>query len=333
MKIDSISVNLPKNVVQYLIGFGFYSLIYGSFDPVKLVLGLVAYVITYSAIYPYNDLMDYDSDKKDEFKRFYKALARGDTAHKDAVTLVFGLPVIGLLIASFVGWWYMMLLITLLLLNFLYSAPQVRLKKRTGYALLSIFLMQFIKYSLGWFTFTTEVIQLPVWIIIMLSFAYIFSFFLYKKNLLDMKDTFKRHKGIMIPLTIGTLGSYVISIIIYPYKIPLLLTIPLTLLILTMRKQKNIIIKTFKLQSITIYIMGGIVLMLLLLNVPVIGSLNNNASQFFNDLGSLALENASEGAYNVICSINQTLYSYPIHDLNELNRLFNINGTEIVLRK
>lgn len=323
---------MPKNIVQYLIGFGFYVLVFGSFDPIKLVLGLLSFIITYSAIYPYNDLMDYESDKKDKFKRVYKALARGDINYKDSATLVFGLPVIGLLIASFVSSWYMMLLIGLLLLNFLYSAPQVRLKKKMGYALTSMFLMQFIKFSLGWFTFTTEVTRLPVWVINTLSFAYLFSYFMYKKNVLNMKKTFKMNKSVLIPLSIATIGSYIISIMIYPYKMPLLLIVPLVFLILTMRKQKDIVVKTFKLANITIWIMGAIFVMLLLLNIPVIGMINDNASQFFDDIGALTLQNASKGAYNVICSINQTLYNYPIRDLNELNNLFNLNGTEITLR-
>ena len=65
MKTDSVIVNLPKNIVQYLIGFSLYLLVYGSFDLFKLIIGLTSFILAYSAIYPYNDLMDYEKAKKD----------------------------------------------------------------------------------------------------------------------------------------------------------------------------------------------------------------------------------------------------------------------------
>ena len=166
MKLDSITMNLPKNVVQYLLGFGLYLLVYCSFDPIKFVLGLAAFIISYSAIYPYNDLMDYKEDRKNVFKKHYKAIARGDMTQEKAITLAYGLPIIGLLIASFVSRWYMILLIFLLFQNFLHSSPQTTktFKKKNRYMFINMYLMQAIKFSLGWFTFTTDLTRLPIWL-------------------------------------------------------------------------------------------------------------------------------------------------------------------------
>ncbi|MBD3311982.1 hypothetical protein GF352_00805 [archaeon] len=331
MKVDSITVNTPKNAIQYLIGFSIYLLVYGSFEPFKFILGLASFLITYAAIYPYNDLMDYEVDKKDKFKQDYKALVRGDMSEKTAITLAFGLPIIGLLLASLVSFSYTLLLILLLFLNFLYSSPYTRLKDRMGWALVLMFFMQLIKYTIGWFTFTTEVVTLPSWIVLTFTFAYLTSYVLYKKNIINMTKTFKEHKKLMIPLSGITLFSFIISFLVYPYKVPWLLLFPLTFFVLITRKQKNQTTKTFKLMGITTSLMTLIVILFLLLNVPAIGMLNQNASRAIDELGELTLQRMDNGTYELICTINETIFSYPIRDLKDLDNYFNITDLTVVV--
>ncbi len=328
MKMDSLTANIPKNMLQYLLGFALYILVYHSFNPVKLAIGLVSFLVTYSAIYPYNDLMDYKEDRKDKFKKAYKALARGDMSHEEAITLVFGLPIIGMILASFVSSWYMVLLAVLLLLNFLYSAPQIRLKKRMKYAIPSMLLMQLIKFSLGWFTFTTNVTRMPGWVIITFSFGYIFGYVLYKKSLLNMKKSFLENKKILVPISIITLFSFFVSLIIYPYKIPLLLIVPIVALISLFKNQKDKTVKSFKLMGFSIMLLSAITILFLSLNIPAVANVNKNASDAFGHLASLAFNKSNNETKVVIRTFNETLYSYPIHDLNEFNI---INFSNIVL--
>jgi len=171
-----------------------------------------------------------------------------------------------------VSGWYMMLLILLLFMNFLYSAPQVRLKNKLGYAIIIMFWLQVIKFSLGWLTFTTDITKMPVWIIITFSSAYIVSYVLYKKNLLNMKKTFKEKKKLMIPLSAITLFSFYVSLLIYPYKIPLLMLVPLVFMVLMFKKQKDKTKKSFRLLGFTTVILGVTAVLLLLLNVPFIAN-------------------------------------------------------------
>jgi len=333
MKIDSITLNTPKNIVQYLIGFGLYLLVYGSFDPLKLILGISSFIIAYAAIYPYNDLMDLEEDKKDDFKKAYKALVRGDLSKQKAITLVFGLPIIGLLIASMVSFWYTFMLMILLFLNFLYSSPYTRLKKKKSYAVLSIFAMQSIKFSLGWLTFTTDLTLLPSWIITTLSLAYIFGYILYKKNVIDMKKTMKENLKIMIPLSVAVVFSYVVSLLIYPFKLPLLIVFPLAFVFLSMQKQKNVVKKTFTLSNMTVAVLAAIAVTLLLLNVPFIGLINEGTSDAIDKLGEFTLERVNDETYDIICTINASLYNYPIRDLTELDSFLNVSSREVVLRE
>lgn len=335
MKTDSILINLPKNMVQYFIGFALYLLVYGSFDPLKLILGLASFLIAYSAIYPYNDLMDYEQDKKDEFKKVYKALVRGDLKQKDAISLVFGLSIIGLMLASLVSQWYMFLISITLFQNFLHSNPHTKntFKKKKRYMVPNIFIMQFIKYSLGWFTFTTDLTKLPTWVITTFSLGYVYAYILYKSNIKDMLSVLKKKIKIMLPLTIIIIFTYSVSFWVYPFKIPLLLVIPLLLLIFTMSKQKNVVTKTFKLSNITLIILGGTTIMLLLLNIPVISEINDNVTEIYNKIGNLTLETMGNNTYELIYTINETVYTYPIRDLKELNKLFNLTSTEVIVNE
>jgi 4-hydroxybenzoate polyprenyltransferase len=332
MKIDSLTVNTPKNAIQYLVGFSLYLLVYGSFEPIKFVLGLVSFLITYAAIYPYNDLMDFEVDKKDGFKQKYKALVRGELKPTTAITMVFGFPIIGLMLASMVSSYYMMLLIILLFINFLYSSPYTRLKSKTSYAVISMFLMQVIKFCLGWFTFTSEVTSIPIWIILTFSFSYLLSYLFYKKgSIKKMKDTYLKHKKIMIPLSLMTLFSFAVSILIYPYKIPMMLLFPAAFLILATRKEKDRTTKSFRLLGITNIILSTAVISLLLLNVPFINSLNQGATEAIDRLSTITLESMNNQTYEIVSFINDTLYNYPIHDLREFDDMLNVSSLKVTI--
>ncbi|HLE05897.1 MAG TPA: UbiA family prenyltransferase [Candidatus Nanoarchaeia archaeon] len=334
MKTDSVIVNLPKNIVQYLIGFSLYLLVYGSFDLFKLIIGLTSFILAYSAIYPYNDLMDYEKDKKDKFKRVYKALVRGDLKQKDAITLTFGLTVTGLLLSTLVNSWYTVLLLVILLQNFLHSAPQTskyfKLKKKI--MIPNMFILQTIKYTLGWFTFTTDITQMPTWIINTLSGAYVYAYVVYKHGTGNMKASMSKNLKVYIPLGTLVIGSYIISLMIYPFKLPIIIIVPLGFLFFTMRNQKDIIKKTFKLSGITVIVMAGMVLMNFLLNVPSIAKVNDGTTDVFEKIGEITMNKMDNETYEVVCQINETLYSYPIRDLKELDNIFNITGKEVIVR-
>ncbi len=333
MNRSVLSINIPKNIIQYFIGFSVYLYFYGSFNPFKLMLGLSSFLISYTAIYYYNDLMDYKSDKRSKVKRAYKDLARGDISVETAITFAFGLPIIGLLLASMVSFEYTVVLIVLLFQNFLHSSPftKNRFKKRFNYLFINFFLMQFIKFSLGWFTFTTNMTLFPYWLITTLSLAYFFGYYVYKTDIKNIKKAMKNRLKVFIPLSVSIIVLYIVSLMIYPFKLPLLIVFPFMLLFLSMKHEKSVTNKIFGLSDMASVALAIIATGILLLNVPVISTINNNASQVFDKISNLTLSNVNNKTLNAICIINETIYSYPIRDLNEL-KIFNLTDKELILR-
>ncbi len=332
---DSFIFNLVRNSLLYLTGFSLYLLTYGYFNLIKTIIGLLSFIITYNSIYYYNDLMDYESDKKNKFKRKYKALTRGDITINDAITIMFSSIIVGLMLSVFVNQWFTILLLFLLLQNFLHSSPiTTRLFKHNRKVMIvNMFLMQFIKISLGWFALTSNTTLMPSWIIATISLAYVWSYFFYKKGIHQIKKTFKQYKKTALFLSITTIASYFISLIIYPFKIPLIaLPIILILLVLKRNISNNQVNRTFKLMGVTFIVLLIMNLLFLLLTVPIIERVNNETQAIFSKVGNVTLRIVDNNTYEAICIINNSLYSYPIKDLNNFNKLLNFSNGELVIR-
>ncbi len=318
--VDSTTINLPKNLVQYLIGFAFYILTFGSFDLMKLIFGALGFLISYSSVYIFNDLTDYKEDIKDEFKKQYKAIARGSFKIDYAVSLLFILSPIGLFFASLVSQAYLTAIVILLVLNYIYTAKPFRLKKKLKYAVILMFLMQIIKGYLGWITFTNDLTKFPYWVNMTFALSYIFGYVLYKKDVSDMKKTILKYKKYMLSLAGAIIASFFISLIIYPYKLPLLILIPCTFFVLTAKDTKNKVLKNFKLAGISITLMYILLLGLFLLNVEPIKKLNENTTQMIDKINNLLLNKVDNNTYGLILIINQTIYSKPIYQIEDVSK-------------
>ena len=79
----------------------------------------------------------------------------------------------GLLLASLVSGWYLNILVLILFLNLLHSHPRIKLKKRLIPTTVNMTIIEFFKYSMGWFAFTGDLTRFPFWII--LTFAVVYS--------------------------------------------------------------------------------------------------------------------------------------------------------------
>ncbi len=62
----------------------------------KSLFGLAAFLLAYSSIYYYNDLLDYESDKKRAFMPADKLLYHGDASVRDYIHLLAWVPVVGI---------------------------------------------------------------------------------------------------------------------------------------------------------------------------------------------------------------------------------------------
>lgn len=225
LKKDSIVMNSGKSLLQFLIGVSLAYLILGTFEIVEIILGGAAFFLIYSAIYPFNDLMDLEEDKKKN--KDYKALVRGDIEKKESISILFLFLTLGIFFLSFLNRWFIIIISVTLLSNFLHSSIFTRLKEKFYLMIINMTILQFLKFSLGWFLLTTNISSFPLFLLLMFSGVYTLSYLLYKGN-------FRRDIKFKKKLFMGSLGAmvlffYILSFLFYKFQIPLIILLLLTL--------------------------------------------------------------------------------------------------------
>ncbi len=233
-------IGLLKNSIQYMFGVLFYFAFFGNFDAGLFFLGLAGLVISYNSIYYLNDIVDYKKDMKDTINKKRKPLITGTLTKKEAVIYYFASLLIGLPLSFAVNNLFGLLVVGLLFINALYSIVMKKMGIKA--ATLGMFTIQFIKYSIGWFAFTVILDKFPFFIFVTFSLSYIVFYLIYKKKMIfydenkekNMKDSaielsrniFQKNRMLLVPISL-TVVSYLISVFSYPFKLQLLLFIPL----------------------------------------------------------------------------------------------------------
>src|SRR4030042_4040910 len=82
---NSVTVSLPKNIIQFFLGFVLYWLIFGAFDAAVLMIALAGFLLSYSSIYFLNDIVDFEDDRHDKDKMGWKLVAKGAMSKKTAL--------------------------------------------------------------------------------------------------------------------------------------------------------------------------------------------------------------------------------------------------------
>jgi len=179
------------------------------------MLGLLAFLVSYSSIYVLNDLYDIEDDKKDEKKTLRKPLAQGTVERKDAIWVFISFLILGLLFSIILNLMFFCVVCILILINMIYSVP---VKKNTDrkrlkhsfFGLPLVLLMQFLKIFLPW-TFSTEMVRFPVLFSLGFSLTYAIIFKGYKENH-TIGESIKR-----APFSVGiAIITFVLSISLYP---------------------------------------------------------------------------------------------------------------------
>jgi heme O synthase-like polyprenyltransferase len=241
---NSITVNIPKNMIQYFIGLILYAVIIGFPDIYVSLLGVVSFVITYSSVYLLNDIVDADEDRKIKNKSVWKPVASGTLSKKNAFSIAWILLIVGLVLSMFVNKWFFLLNALLILLNFLHSSPYTQFKKSLPKTAVNMTMIEFIKFSLGWFALTPNLEYFPFWIILGLAGAYNIGYLFYKFRL--NRKLIRKNMLPIAALGILTFVSYVISWIIYDFQLSLILIFVLPLAVLVLLNIKKIYKETFK---------------------------------------------------------------------------------------
>ncbi|MBD3311959.1 hypothetical protein GF352_00675 [archaeon] len=178
----------------------------------NLILGLIAFLLTYSSVYIYNNLMDIEYDKKHYVKwKKERPLPKGLISESTAKRVIITNLVIGLTISFFINYATFMVNLGLFTLNFIYSA--FRLKNNPKIGNIFIISSQFLKILNGWVVNSASINGLPLTIPLLYACIYGLLISIYKKKFFKSRGQKRKY---MLVLGLITLSLIPASMIIYP---------------------------------------------------------------------------------------------------------------------
>ena len=307
---NSIMVSTPKNIVQFLVGTILFTMLFGWIDIIITLVGLVGFILSYSSVYILNDLRDLEEDRRDQMKIKWKMIANGSLSVRNAVVLYFVFLISGLSVSFLVSPWFFLIMFSLLALNAVYSV--FKLKRWMPAAAVFLILMQFLKFSSGWFVLTTSLNIFPFWLIMMLSLAYTSIFVGYKKKF--KREFLKEQKYLFVVLALLLIFCYGMSIISYsfPLSMVLLLLFCLSWVLISkifrIKHYKNLTIFIFYL-----FMLPVIVLSFLAVAHPSVTVINNGLTEGISNVinvlpyGLGEMINAMKDSPTVFSDLNEII--------------------------
>jgi hypothetical protein len=212
---NSVTVNVPKNTAQFLLGAVLFITAYGAINLWALVVALIGFIVAYSSVYIYNDITDAAEDRKDPSKMPWKPVANGSLSVRSAKNIHATLLIVGLAITALSGWVLFSLVAVLLVLNFLHSSPAVRLKARKKATVLNIGAMALIKFSCGWFAVAPNANGMPALFILMMAVVYALGYVAYKSGTLNGGKCGK------MDIVLGGAVAVLFAVSLFSYNFPL----------------------------------------------------------------------------------------------------------------
>lgn len=307
-----------RNSFQYVLGSIFYFLMYGSFNPLYFMLGLLGFLIAYNAVYFINDLVDFKDDKKNMINTF-KPLIKKTINFDQAKTYAAVSLLVGISLSFFVSTFYGILVSSLIMLNVFHSL----LRKNFRGKAINLFFIQVIKYSTGWFTLTINLTGFPLWTVFSISIVYVLVYFLYKNNVM-IKSTILENKLFFSLMSGLGVASYIISVMFSPFKLPLILIFlifPVPILLCLRFRGTFDRIKIGGISSQ--FIFPIFVLLFLILTIPSVAEVNEKISIPINHISSSVKNMAPVDVVNAIGEIEETVTSnleITINNVSEISQ-------------
>ncbi|MFX0108218.1 MAG: UbiA family prenyltransferase [Candidatus Hodarchaeota archaeon] len=193
--------NVPKNIGLYSVGILLLVVSGYHFEFSITLIGLIAFILSYSSVYILNDLYDIAEDEKRPEKHTRKPLVQRSVEKSDAVRIGIVLLFIGLSLSFFVDLKFFGIMCFLIIINALYSIPILSFGSNRFFLLEShqdtnhpvsfkytiaglpmVLVMQILKILLPW-TITTNLVRFPFLFALGFSLIYLVLFRGYKKNL------------------------------------------------------------------------------------------------------------------------------------------------------
>jgi len=226
---NSVTLNAPKNILQFLFGVVIYVSVTGDYILLKIILAASGLSFGLGAIYLFNDLTDYEDDKKNQMKISWKAIANGSISIPTAKYLIVILSVLGTLFSFLAGINFFVIFACIVALNLLYSYPAIRLKSHKNSSLVVITIIQILKFSSGWFLFTSSFKGFPFPFVVSLSVGYSLLFLYYKNNTTNAKKMIKENRLRVYPLSLLLIIFLLISFFMYAFPVVFLLILGMSI--------------------------------------------------------------------------------------------------------
>lgn len=271
---NSVTLNAPKNILQFLFGVIIYISVTGNYDLLKIVFASLGLFLGLGAIYLFNDLTDYEDDKKNQLKISWKAIANGSISIQSAKYLIFIISVLGTIFSFLAGLNFFTIYALVAILNLAYSHPAIRLKKSKNASVIIITLIQILKFSSGWFLFTNSLEGFPFSFVICLSIGYTLLFLYYKNNTANARKVIRENKKRVYPMSILMFGFLLISFFMYAFPVVFIIMLSLSIPTIFLYNISKNYIGT-KVNFAFMYI--GLIIILLsfiLLSVPTVSATN-----------------------------------------------------------
>ncbi|HOM95988.1 MAG TPA: UbiA family prenyltransferase [Methanofastidiosum sp.] len=281
---NSASLNAPKNILQFLFGVILYASLNGEYHLMKIIVAVFGLSLGLGAIYMFNDLTDYEEDKKNQMKISWKAIANGSISIQKAKYLIVFLAISGTTLSFLSGVNFFIIYTAIVVLNLIYSYPNIRLKNHKNSSLIVITLIQILKFSSGWFLFTSSFKEFPFPFIISLSVGYSLLFLYYKNNTTNAKKIIKDNKLRVYPLSLIMFLFTLASFFMYAFPVVFLLILGMSIPTIILYILSKEYIGT-KVNFAFMYI-GLIIILLsfLLLSVPTVTATNDTLIDYSNQI-------------------------------------------------
>lgn len=318
--INSITLNIPKNIIQFLMGVVFYITFFGLPEAGITIFSLAAFLITYSAVYVYNDITDAKEDAKHCEKKSWKLVACGLITRRQGWTLYILFLVVGLSMSALVNAYFLLMMAALVGLNYLHSSPKFRFKESLRKTAVNMTVIELLKYSVGWFALTGNISNFPFWVALVLSLSYNTSYIIYKAE--RKKDLVRDNKRFFASMGCILLASYLISF--FAYGIPLIMILMLLVPSFALAIFRYISMEYNKLNgtlSIMFTLMFAIFISFLIIINPPVAEANQKIAHEIDAYASTVKEKMPETLVDSMDEIREELDRYEELDeiVDELN--------------
>ncbi len=311
---NSVTVSLPKNIIQFFLGFVLYWLVFGAFEWLTLSVSLAGFLLAYSSVYFFNDIVDCDEDRKDKDKKEWKLVASGAMGKRAALGTGLAFMVSGLLLSALVSGWFLSLMVLLLFLNFLHSSPYTKLKKRVVPTTINMTLIEFLKYSSGWFAFTGNLSRFPFWIIMTFSLVYMGIYLVYKFRFRG--SIIRSRKWLLASIALLTAVSYAFSIAMYPFALALVILLAASIILIAFSMGIGRRFRFMNWLWIEFIILPLVILAFLMLTIPFVGQVNTDLTEHIDDYKETVYKKLPEDVAAGIKNLSEPAYD-SLEDVQE----------------